>query len=513
MVVLALAAIALIGWIKLAPQTDHIPASIEPSVAAPTVDHAHSGTEMLSKFLDENQWQPERIDKFQQDWQSLAPEARLENVDSPAMHRVIDTIYQKFLEENTLLELGDRDDVLAAQRQLLNLATELSPSNERIERLEEDWRASNAEAVALRDAAPQPDPDSRINATESSAAPSIPSNDDISTIESPATEFVQVETETLESSGDNLVVQLDLEPPANEAEIAIATAVTEDVAKPAPKNPTIPINEESTVAKPAQELPSTSTQAPVKKPGCRAELAKQRRPFCRDALGEKTGGPALVVLPAGQINIGGRKPEEQPIQMMTIARPFALGIYEISVNEFEIFCRATKISCPAQPWSDPNLPVVNVPWTLAVKYTQWLSEITGASYRLPSEAEWEYAARAGATTPYPFGDEVLPTHARFSFRGSETMPLSSKDRSVNRNNFRLYHMIGNVREWVLDGWHDNHSGAPIDASVRNGNSDQHAVRGGFYADGAENIRSASRLRLAAQTGDTKTGFRILREVD
>ena len=92
------------------------------------------------------------------------------------------------------------------------------------------------------------------------------------------------------------------------------------------------------------------------------------------------------------------------------------------------------------------------------------------------------------------------------------MPMSRTDRSVNRNAFRLYHMVGNMREWVLDSWHENHAGAPSDASARNGNSDHRVVRGGSYSDGANKIRSASRQRLLTQTGDTETGFRVLREV-
>ncbi len=509
--IVALAVIVLIGWIKLAPQNDHAPASIKPTIAAPAIDQANTGAELLSEFLGENQWQPERIDEFHHDWQSLSPDAKLENVDSPAMHRVIDSIYQKFLEENALLELGDREDVLAAQRQLLDLATELSPHNERVERLEEDWRANNAQALALRDVEPQTIEPSTVTIT----APSKTPDNLTTTFESPAADPAQVDTEMLESKNDNLAVRVDPEPPAVEAEITPATPATEDFAPLAPENTPVQNDEQSTPAAPVQTSPTRDAKKPAakKKSSCRAALAKQRRPFCRDPIGEKAAGPALVVLPPGQVNIGGRNVEEQPTRTMSIARPFALGIFEISFNEFDLFCRATKTSCPAQPWSDRNLPVVNVPWTLAVKYTQWLSKVTGARYRLPSEGEWEYAARAGTTTPYPFGDEVLPTHARFSFRGAETMPLSNKDRSVNRNAFRLYHMIGNVREWVLDVWHDNHAGAPLDASARSGNSDQHVVRGGSYADGAENIRSASRLRLSAQTSDTKTGFRILREVD
>ena len=519
--ILALAGIALVGWIKLTPRPDALaPAQVEPHVTVSKADQPISSEELLSKFLDENRWQAERVDELIQDWRRLQSESSQALIDSPAMHRAIDVIYQKFLEENALLELGDRDDVLAVQRQLLDLATELSPGNARIARLEEEWRAGNAETVALSPEDSQSISERSIAAvdlvSEPNAAPLTPPDELRPTTELPDEHAIQSATETQVSNE----ARPDPDPSANIAQIAAIAAEAEDVGKPVPDQPerttrrTSNTGNEAPVAiKPGTDEPSTSSNPPLRKSGCRAALAQQRRPFCRDALTDKLRGPALVVLPAGKIEVGGRNAEEQPRRLVTIARPFALGTYEISAREFETFCSATKTSCPAQPWSDPNLPIVNVPWTLATKYTQWLSEITGATYRLPSEAEWEYAARAGTTTPYPFGDEVLPTDARFSFRGTETMPLPQNDRSVNRNDFRLYHMIGNVREWVIDVWHENHAGAPTDASPRNGNSDQHVVRGGSYSDNADNIRSASRLRLSAQTGDAHTGFRILREVD
>jgi len=333
--------------------------------------------------------------------------------------------------------------------------------------------------------------------------------------------MVTVAGESNELVGNSDPVQLDSERSANEDPVARATTAVETVENaPVPATPTttaIPITDPAramtTSSDENVEAHLTPEKLDIKKSGCRAALAKQRRPYCRDPLTDRLRGPPLVVLPAGQIEIGGRNAVEQPRRLITIERPFALGIYEISAGEFEYFCAATKTSCPAQPWSDPKYPMVNVSWIMATEYTQWLSETTGATYRLPSEAEWEYAARGGTKTPYPFGDEVLPTHARFSFRGAETLPLASKDHSVNRNNYRLYHMIGNVREWALDVWHENHTGAPLDGSARIGTSERRVVRGGSFTDGAEQIRSASRLPLAAQTGDTETGFRVLREVD
>jgi formylglycine-generating enzyme required for sulfatase activity len=132
---------------------------------------------------------------------------------------------------------------------------------------------------------------------------------------------------------------------------------------------------------------------------------------------------------------------------------------------------------------------------------------------LPSEAEWEYAARAGSRTRYPFGDDVTPVAARSSANGPVDSPLANGDRSVNRNAFRLFHMIGNLREWVADPWHSGYAGAPADGTARLGvESNARVVRGGSYSDGALYLRSAARGPLERGARDRFTGFRVVREL-
>lgn len=155
--------------------------------------------------------------------------------------------------------------------------------------------------------------------------------------------------------------------------------------------------------------------------------------------------------------------------------------------------------------------MTNVSWNDANAYVRWLSQVSGATYRLPSESEWEYAARAGTTTEYPFseGDKILPTDARFD----ADSPLPVNDRSVNANRFRLRHIIGNVREWVADAWFENYMGAPGDGGARTQpDSGKRAIRGGSYADDASQLRSAARSGLPVDTRDKKTGFRVVREI-
>ncbi len=152
-------------------------------------------------------------------------------------------------------------------------------------------------------------------------------------------------------------------------------------------------------------------------------------------------------------------------------------------------------------------------WDDAVSYTEWLSESTGFGYRLPSEAEWEFAARAGTQSPYFFGDEITPAAALSSENGPVEKPLPRSDRSINRNPFRLYHMSGNVREWTLDAWYPNYENARPDGSARSIETESsRVVRGGSYSERARKLRSAAREPLDRSHRDTMTGFRVVREV-
>ena len=259
----------------------------------------------------------------------------------------------------------------------------------------------------------------------------------------------------------------------------------------------------ATVPKSTQAKPVTNKDA------CSVSLAKKRKRYCRDVLGSIGKGPTLVVIPGGKFSMGGEKTSEQPVHDVTI-NPFALSVREISYGEFQQFCEDKQYQCPKQPWVGKDYPIVNVSWNDAMAYTTWLTGMTGNTYRLPSEAEWEYAARAGTKTLYPFGEEVLISDAVFSDRKKLASPLPKTDRSINRNKFRLYHMAGNVREWVTDTWHDGYDGTPNDGSPHNDSGvSMRVVRGGSYTDSANALRSGAREKLQTGTKDKFTGFRIV----
>ena len=223
-------------------------------------------------------------------------------------------------------------------------------------------------------------------------------------------------------------------------------------------------------------------------------------------LAEGEQGPRLLVVPGGEFVMGDAEIEGAgPVSTETIEAPFAIGLSEVSVGEFERFCSTSElVPCPERRWNGDTFPAVDVSWQHAVAYTNWLSEVTGASYRLPTEAEWEYAARAGEAGPYPFGDKLRPTDARFDSGGRSLAPLPLDDRTTRSNGFGLRFVVGNVREWTADPWRPTYDAEPEPG--------RRAIRGGSYVDPAEALRSAARTSETVEYSDGKTGFRLVRDL-
>ncbi|MGH8180449.1 MAG: SUMF1/EgtB/PvdO family nonheme iron enzyme [Steroidobacteraceae bacterium] len=266
---------------------------------------------------------------------------------------------------------------------------------------------------------------------------------------------------------------------------------------------------------PAATAPDSSqkTSAHHPYPACSAALSHVRLNYCQDFLESGDPAPLLVLIPGGSFMMGnGESAAEGPVHRVTLSHDFAMTAYEVSQAEFQRYCRAAGKDCPAQPWSRPDDPVVDVSWSDAQDYAKWLSRATHQRYRLPTEAEWEYAARAGRTGLYPSGDTLSPTDAYFSMGQTLTAPAPRSMR-FNANAWHLTHMVGNVREWVEDAWSPNFAGAPADGSARTeGESGIKVVRGGCYADPAIKLRLTTREPLAADGRDRCTGIRLVREI-
>ncbi|WP_338760829.1 SUMF1/EgtB/PvdO family nonheme iron enzyme [Massilia sp. METH4] len=255
-------------------------------------------------------------------------------------------------------------------------------------------------------------------------------------------------------------------------------------------------------------------------------------------------GPDLVLIPTGRFQMGGTEHEhvvarkagaqeswlarELPTHWVAIERSFALGRYPVTVGEWRRFVRATawesKLGVdPQAPGfeQDDWHPVVNVSWHDAQEYVRWLSLMTGALYRLPSEAEWEYACRAGSRTAFSFGDEIGTEYANYDghftygagvrggFRGG-----TSKVGSFQPNAWGLYDMHGNVWEWTADPAHDNYEGAPLDGSAweEDGDPARRMVRGGAWLYQPRYLRSAARNGYSAVLANDVVGFRVARKL-
>jgi len=220
----------------------------------------------------------------------------------------------------------------------------------------------------------------------------------------------------------------------------------------------------------------------------------------------------LVQVPGGRFMMGDSSagPEQQPVQEVSI-KPFLLGKYEVTFEQYDLYCHAEARQCPDdEGWGRGDRPVINVSWYEANRFIRWLNEGTGLRFRLLSEAEWEYAARAGTRTHYPWGDEMQRGLANCMHEvcgGPEegTLPVGS----YPPNRFGLYDMQGNVTELVADCWYGSHEGAPVDGGVRSRRNCRFSViRGGHWADDAIALRSAARYAAPVGLGGSWRGFRL-----
>jgi formylglycine-generating enzyme required for sulfatase activity len=227
----------------------------------------------------------------------------------------------------------------------------------------------------------------------------------------------------------------------------------------------------------------------------------------------------MVEIPAGRFRVGDLRgdgdPDERPVRAVVIARPFALGRYEVTFEEYARFCEATGSALPDDSgFGRGRHPAVNVTWQDAVSYAIWLGRQTGRRYRLPSEAEWEYAARAGTASLFWWGDEPGKERANCSgcgtaWDGDRTAPVGS----LAANPFGLHDVLGNVWEWTADCYHSSYEGVPSDGSPHiYGHCGQKVIRGGSWVVPPREIRASSRWRSYPVAPSDEIGFRVARDL-
>jgi formylglycine-generating enzyme required for sulfatase activity len=282
-----------------------------------------------------------------------------------------------------------------------------------------------------------------------------------------------------------------------------------------------------------------------------------------DAFRECKDCPEMAVIPQGEFTMGspsdekGHDPNEEPQHIVRIAKPFAVSKFDVTFAEWDA-CFSVG-GCLHRPidygWGRDRRPVISVSWNDAKTYVAWLSKMTGKDYRLLTEAEWEYAARADTTTAYYWGDAIGKSNANCNGCGSEwdgrqTAPAGS----FAPNGFGLYDMFGNVWDWVEDCFHNNYEGAPTDGSAWGGTAPvgsfapprlydmfrkvwdwvedyfhnnyegaptdgsartaracyDRVVRSGSWDDQPQDVRAADRYRYSPGVVDSHVGFRVAR---
>jgi len=246
------------------------------------------------------------------------------------------------------------------------------------------------------------------------------------------------------------------------------------------------------------------------------------------------GCPAMMVVPAAAYWQGSAddSPQalsmEKPHRLVTIDKPFAVSVYEITMAEWDQ-CFNDK-GCTSQPgdngWGRGNRPVIMVSWNDAEEYVHWLSKKTGQSYRLPSESEWEYFARAGEEGDWPSGHpaivcefgNIAGTETGFRWQHEQCQDSTAMGTtpvgSFRANKFGLYDTIGNVSEWTADCMNLSYVDAPVDGSAwGRGICSSHMTRGGSWITGSREIRLPARFNLKNGDRNDFTGFRVVRTID
>ncbi len=234
----------------------------------------------------------------------------------------------------------------------------------------------------------------------------------------------------------------------------------------------------------------------------------------------------MVAIPGGTFLMGSpesepeRSDNERPQHTVTL-QPFFMGTFPVTQAQWQVVAGFPKVKIYLKPdpsyFKGANRPVEQVSWCTAVEFCARLSRKTGREYRLPSEAEWEYACRAGTTTPFYFGETINPDLANYD--GNYIYASGSKGiyrqqttevGSFSANAFGLYDMHGNVWEWCADQWHDSYNGAPTDGRVWLSDNDNNSrmLRGGSWDSYPWYCRSAFRGSLGADYWYGLIGFRV-----
>lgn len=283
--------------------------------------------------------------------------------------------------------------------------------------------------------------------------------------------------------------------------------------------PSVPSVPKAPAERPRTETakPSPDTATPPPKAAEAPPKDKPMPPVASGEIRDCPQCPVLVPVKSGAFTMGSASddPSERPPHRVAINEPFAIGKYEITVEQWDACAQAG--ACPrisADASRSRTSPVRDVSWDDAQLFVQWLSKTSGKNYRLPTEAEWEYAMRGGTSSRYWWGDQMQTGKANCKECGEpwqRDAPVSVG--SFAPNPYGLHDMNGSVWEWVSDCWHNSYKGAPADArSWDESNCRVRVIRGGSWREGASYMPSSTRFKYDASVRHSQNGFRVVRDL-
>lgn len=300
---------------------------------------------------------------------------------------------------------------------------------------------------------------------------------------------------------------------------------------PAPAPGSTPAPQPELVLEPLPPPPPAAELRPREPGPAAAQAPPAATPNPGFAFRDCAACPEMMLVPAGRFRMGApagepdAREEEQPQREVAIARPLAVGKFEVTFAEWAACVEGGGCTENAAPddegWGRGRRPVINVSWEDAQAFVRWLSQKTGKAYRLLTEAEWEYAARAGSMTAYAAGATLDTGQANFNDSAGGEVPAGSdryRERTVEvgqfaPNAFGLHDMHGNVWEWVQDVWTESLASAPSDGSAQaKGDEGERVIRGGSWYRQAQYARSASRHNDITSTRSNEVGFRVARDL-
>ena len=282
--------------------------------------------------------------------------------------------------------------------------------------------------------------------------------------------------------------------------------------KPAPEKPR-PV---TPARKPAPETPPAPAAAsPIEQPA-RAPASPATVPKSGADIRDCPACPVLVSVPQGVFTMGSNSsdPSEKPPHRVTIEAPFAIGKTEVTVEQWNACVEAGACPRVAEAARPPNSPARDISWDDAQVYVKWLTKVSGKPYRLPTEAEWEFAARGGSASRYWWGDEMKKGTANCKdcgdpWQADGPAPVAS----FAANGYGLYDMNGSVWEWVQDCWHSSYKGAPADGRAwEESFCPVRVIRGGSWRDGASYMPVTTRFKYDASVRHSQNGFRAARDL-